>query len=61
MFAKNLKRIMDEKGMNSATLVQMTGFSKAAISQYINGVNMPSQRRLEVFAEVLDTSIAELT
>lgn len=45
MFAENLKKAMEEKGINSATLVRLTGFSKGAVSQYVNGIITPSQQR----------------
>ena len=41
MFPKNLKRIMKEKGVTGAALAEAAGFSKAAVSQYINGLNAP--------------------
>lgn len=60
MFPKNLKRIMKEKGFTGAALAKAAGFSKAAVSQYINGVNAPSQERVEAMARVLGVSVDEL-
>lgn len=46
MFAKNLKRIMQEKGITAAELSRLTGYSKSAISQYLNGsINKPSRTK----------------
>lgn len=61
MIAKNLKRIMKEKGVTGAALAKETGFSKASVSQYINGINTPSRRRLEMIAAVLGVNVGELT
>ena len=36
MFAKNLKEIMTAKKISGARLARETGYSKAAISQYMN-------------------------
>ncbi len=60
MFPKNLKRIMKEKGITGAALAEAAGFSKAAVSQYIHGVNAPSQERVEAMAGVLGVSVEEL-
>lgn len=60
MFPKNLKRIMKEKGVTGAALAEAAGFSKAAVSQYINGLNAPSQERVETMARVLGVSVDDL-
>lgn len=61
MFSRNLKKIMHEKGVTGVALAKATGFSKAAVSQYINGINIPSKDRVETIAEVLGVTIEELT
>ncbi len=61
MFAENLKKAMNEKGINGAMMVKLTGFSKAAISQYVNGINVPSQERMESIADVLGMTVEKLT
>ena len=60
MFAENLKKAMEEKGINSATLVRLTGFSKGAVSQYVNGIITPSQQRREAIAAILGVDAQEL-
>lgn len=60
MFADNLKEIMDRKNVKGIELARETGYSKAAISQYMNGVNMPSQERVEAIAAVLGVPVDEL-
>lgn len=60
MFAKNMKKIMKEKGITGAELAKKTGFSKAAISQYLNNINTPSPERVEAIAETLGVTVEEL-
>lgn len=55
MFAKNLKEIMTAKKISGARLARETGYSKAAISQYMNGINVPSPERIEAIAGALVT------
>lgn len=61
MFAKNLKEIMARKKITGAMLSRQTGCSKAAISQYMNGINFPSWERVEAIAAVLGVTVEELT
>lgn len=60
MFGKNLKRIMEERGITGTALAQEIGCSKASISQYINGINLPSSGRLESLATALGVSMEEV-
>ncbi|MCM1439905.1 MAG: helix-turn-helix domain-containing protein [Roseburia sp.] len=60
MFAENLKKIMEQKGITSATLARKSGFSKGAISQWRNGIYTPSHKNMLVLAEVLQCSVEEL-
>ena len=60
MFAENLKKIMGERKVSGAVLARETGCSKAAISQYMNGINIPSRKRVEVIATVLNVTVEEL-
>lgn len=61
MFAKNLKEIMTSKGVSGSMLARETGCSKAAISQYLNGINVPSPERVEAIAAALGVTVEELT
>lgn len=61
MFAENLKKAMDKKGINSTALARLTGFSKGGISQWRNGIYTPSHESMLVLAEVLQCSVEELT
>lgn len=60
MLGKNLKRIMKEKGITGTALAEEIGCSKASISQYINGINLPSSGRLEALTAALGVSTEEL-
>lgn len=61
MFAENLKKVMDQKGITSAALARKSGFSKGAISQWRNGIYTPSHENMMVLAEALQCSIEDLT
>lgn len=60
MISKNMTRIMKKKGITGAALSEATGCSRAAISQYMNGVNVPSRNRLGDIAESLGVTVEEL-
>lgn len=60
MISKNMARIMKEKGITGAALAEAAGCSRAAVSQYMNGVNMPSWHRIEAIAEILGVTVEEL-
>ncbi len=60
MFAKNLKEAMARKGISSAELSRRSGSSKAAISQYLSGINNPSRERVAAIAAVLDVPVEVL-
>ncbi len=61
MFAENLKKVMDQKGITSAALARESGFSKGAISQWRNGIYTPSHENMLALAKTLQCSIEELT
>ena len=60
MFAENLKKVMDQKGITSAALARKSGFSKGAISQWRNGIYTPSHENMLVLAKTLECGIEEL-
>lgn len=55
-FAQRLKTSMEQAHINQSDLSARTGFSKAAISQYISGKNTPSSSRITAMADVLNVS-----
>lgn len=62
MFAKNLKKVMEEKGISAAELSRLTGYSKSAISQYLSGaIAKPAWKKMEAIAVVLGVTVEELT
>lgn len=48
---KRIKKLMDEK---------ITGLSKSAIRNYINGKNPPSLQNLGVIADIYSVNISEI-
>lgn len=60
MFAENLKKVMNQKGITSAALARKSGFSKGAVSQWRNGIYTPSHENMLILAEALQCSIEEL-
>lgn len=60
MFAENLKKVMDQKGITSAALARKSGFSKGAVSQWRNGIYTPSHENMLVLAEALQCGVEEL-
>lgn len=53
-FAKLLKDAMRDKGVNAATLSNMTGIGKSSLSQYLSGKNEPTNKRKSVLALALE-------
>ena len=45
MFAELLKKAMFELNLNQVKVSELTGCSRAAISQYVSGKNEPSQQK----------------
>ncbi|MDD3020914.1 MAG: helix-turn-helix transcriptional regulator [Alphaproteobacteria bacterium] len=55
-FAERLKTAMEQAHINQSDLSARTGFSKAAISQYLSGKNTPASSRITAMADVLNVS-----
>lgn len=45
MFGEKLRRIMQEMNLTQAQVAGLTGCSKAAISQYLSGKNVPGEEK----------------
>lgn len=56
----HLKEIMSMKGINSITLAEKMGVSKATVSYWINGKVFPDPDKLELIAGTLDVEVWEL-
>jgi transcriptional regulator with XRE-family HTH domain len=60
IFAENLIDILKEKGMTQRELAIDSGLSPATISEYVNGVRMPSVSAAVNMAYALDMEVGEL-
>jgi DNA-binding Xre family transcriptional regulator len=58
MFNVNLKQAMEERAMSQKQLAEISGVSKAAISQYLSGKNEPHPQSLKKIADALDVDPA---
>lgn len=52
--------IMRRKGIDQVELSKRTGFPQSTISNYINGINVPSFYAIDKIARILDCSIDDL-
>ena len=50
IFATNLQRLMKENNEKQADLVRLLGVSKAAVSSYVHGEQMPRMDKIEILA-----------
>ena len=50
-FAWRLKNAMEQAGLNQADLSRRAGASRAAISQYLSGKNIPGLERIAALAD----------
>lgn len=60
-FAEHLRRAMNQAGVNQVTLSERTGASKASISQYLSGKNIPSYNRIKILADAVGVPVEYLT
>ena len=56
-FAERLKNAMEQANMSQSALSEQAGASKAAISQYLSGKNIPKDAVKQKLAEALETSV----
>ncbi len=59
--ARNLERLMRERGYTQLTLAKNAGISRAQISKWLNGHYGISANSLNTLCNVFDVSISELT
>ena len=50
-FVERLKYAMEQADLKQSALSELTGISKAAISQYLSGKNTPSLERIKALAD----------
>lgn len=60
IFAKNVKRLLDEKCMSQRELADAAGVTEVAMSRYLNDGRMPKGQILYNIAKVLGVSIDDL-
>lgn len=60
IFAKRLRKAMDIRGIKQVELVEVTGISKSAISQYLSGAFVPKQKNTYKLADALNVDPAWL-
>jgi transcriptional regulator with XRE-family HTH domain len=54
IFARNLKRLMAEQGLNQTKLARKLGVEQPHIATYLKGQKAPTLTTVEKFARVLD-------
>lgn len=54
--AKRITEAMAEKNLRAQDVANLTGISKASISQYVNGTNSPSNLTASKLSKTLDVS-----
>lgn len=52
-FAKLLKRLLEERDLKAADLSRMTGISNPSISNYINGISVPTDKNRKIILDSL--------
>ena len=57
---ERIKNLMKKSGDTVLFLSQITGLSKSAIRNYINGKNPPSLQNLGVIADIYRVSISDI-
>lgn len=59
-FSKNLRRLLEEKGIKQNTLAEKLGVSTAAVSMWTQGKKYPRPGYVAKIAEILDVPISIL-
>ena len=54
---KTLKSLLETNGLTQQRLAEITGISKQAISEYVNGNMQPSSDRLKLIADALGVPV----
>lgn len=60
IFAERLRCAMEQAGMSQSALAEQSGASKAAISQYLSGKNIPSPDRIKALADATGVTFSYL-
>ena len=59
-FAKNLRRLRNERGITQEELAKLTGISRSRINNYENDAREPDFETLEVFADTFNVDFNTL-
>lgn len=60
-FRRNLKWLMEERGMDTVMLASRSGISRNTITRYLTGMRSPSLVNAEIIAATLGVNIGVLT
>lgn len=60
IFAKNLRKIADEKKITQADMAAMTKCSSATVSDWFNGKKYPRPNRMQRIADILGVCMSDL-
>ena len=61
IIAENLRRLLDETGMQGKELAESIGVSPQSISQWMTGQLVPTKQRLAQIARILQVEVDDLT
>ena len=59
-FAKQLYCALEDRNMSQKQLSEMTGISKASVSQYLSGKNVPGLEKINLIAKAVDVPLERL-
>lgn len=60
VFARNLRRLLDEKGMQDKDLIEITGASQTAVSDWLNAKKYPRIDKIEKLANFFGVKKSDL-
>ena len=60
VFARNLRRLLDERGMQDKDLIEITGASQTAVSDWLNAKKYPRIDKIEKLANFFGVKKSDL-
>lgn len=61
VFSKNLKKLLEEKGIQQTTLADELDLGKTTINNWVCGLSMPSYAKIRKIADFLNVPVSYLT
>ena len=61
IFANNLKRLLEDKGMTAAELARRMKISKSAVSDWLKGKSLPRTDKVDMICEILNCERDQFT